>query len=145
MLIESPLSSKAALVGLIGTLYLGWTTYNGVPVHDSIATFFILAFQSLVGLVIVRCLTQIELSALETIAVAFAAGSLTSTVTDQLALTIDINAPAWVGQTMLALAVIVLARSTSDPIVPAPQIFDFRLLAATPLVVMSGYGVFTRG
>jgi hypothetical protein len=90
-------------------------------------------------------MTQIELSALETIAVAFAVGSLASTVTDQLALAIDINAPVWVGQTVLALAVIVLARNTSGPIVPTPQIFDFRLLAATPLVVMSGYGVFTRG
>lgn len=113
--------------------------------RDSIATFFILAFQSLVGFVIVRRLVQIELSALETIAVAFAVGSLTSTVTDQLALTIDINAPAWVGQTVLALAVIVLAQKTTGPIMPAPQIVDFRLLAATPLVVMSGYGVFTRG
>ena len=136
---------KAALATLASTLYLGWTTYNGAPVRDSIATLSVLAFQSLVGLVIVRRLVQVKLAALETIAVAFAIGSLSSTLVDQLSLNIGINTPAWVGQTVLALAVTALARKTSGPIVPTPLIFDFRLLAATPLVVMTGYGVFTRG
>ena len=136
---------KAALIALISILFLGWTTYNGASVRDSMATLFVLVFQSLVGLFVVRRLFHVELSSLETIAVAFAVGSLTSTLIDQLALNTGINTPAWVGQTVLALAATFLARNATGPIVPTPLIFDFRLLAATPLVVMSGYGVFTRG
>ena len=113
--------------------------------RDSIATLLAIGFQSILGLVIVRRLIRIEFSTIEVIGVGFAVGSLVSTLTDQIALMIGRNTSALVGQSVIALAVTAFAQNTKGPILPVPQSFDFRLAAATPLIVMSGYGVLTRG
>lgn len=144
-LIESSLLSKVALAGFIYTLYMGWTIGNGVPAVESVASLFSLTAQTMIGLIIVRQVACFDVSTLETIAIAFSVGSMISTVLDQLLIFLSVDLTSWLSQMSLLFVLIVSTGRQERPFLPTPESFDHRLLAVMPLIIMSGYGVFSRG
>ena len=137
--------TKASLVGLVGCLYVGWIIYGGVRPPEAISSFVVLAFQFVIGQLVVQRISQFRLSSLETIAIGFAVGSLVCTLLDQALLLMRLDLRVWVVQGMLLLVLILVAKGTHIQLLPQPQVFDFRLALATPVLVLSGFGVFARG
>ena len=124
---------------------MGWIIYGGVRPLEAISSFAVLAFQVVIGQLVVQKISQLRLSSLETIAIGFAVGSLVCTLLDQALLFVGLGLHVWIVQGMLLLILVLVAKGTHLQLIPQPQVFDFRLALATPALVMSGIGVFTRG
>lgn len=124
---------------------MGWIVYGGVRPSDALTSFAVLVFQVVIGQLVVQRITQPELSSLETIAISFTVGSLVCTLFDQALLLTGLNLHVWVVQGTLFVALVLITKGTHAMPLPQPQIFDFRLALATPVLIMSGYEVFARG
>lgn len=143
--IQRPRAVKAALVSLVGCFYLGWMTVNGVSFGDTVKTLLILSIQVVVGLLVTENVVNFKLSAIESIAVGFATGSLVLTVLDQLSVAMNRHVNGLIPQVILLGLLAWKRRNRFRPLLPCPELLDFRLIAITPVIVMSGYGVFGPG
>ena len=145
MPIHRSLPNVSMFVGLLSALYIGWSVVVGLRITESLLTLAVLATQTFIGLSVVRAITNLDASCLESIALGFATGSIVSTLTDQAFVNAGLVSNVWIPQGFLLLLATALRIKNAYRLIPNPNAIDVRLLLASPILIMVGYGVLGPG
>ena len=118
---------------------------TGLSLRESVVTLTVLSFQTFTGLLLFRRLVDSNASHVELIGIGLAIGSLVSTVIDQVTVAIGSNFNPWIPQVAGACVLLAIRKRRTESGLYDTNNIDYRLILASPLIVMVGYGVLGPG
>ena len=133
--------SRIFLFGLIAEFYILWMCASGVSLVDALRTLISLSVQTSVGLTISSRIFGKQRYFTDSIALGVAVGSIVCTVIDQIFLGMGVQIPRPLWQICLLILFVSDFLKNQQALIPAPEFMDVRVVAASPLVVMFGYGL----
>ena len=133
--------SRLFLFGLVAEFYILWMCAGGVSLVDALRTLISLSVQTAVGLTISLRLFGKQRYFTDSIALGVAVGSIVCTVIDQIFVGMGVQIPRPLWQICLLILFASDFLKNQQVLIPAPEFVDVRVVAASPLVVMFGYGL----